>query len=151
MKTLSKNEMRNLVETLIAVTPVKNYEKFARVQAVQAQGGERIETILANGTKETTNIANSGDWIVTNPGGETYIVPAAKFPKKYEACPELGENWYKPAGGIQKFIELAEDTKFVCSWGEEQFIAKGGFINVSNLDDIYGIARDEFFNTYKEC
>lgn len=152
MKTLNKKEMREMVEGLIANgATVRNFAKFARVQAVQAKGGETIETILADGTKETTNTAETGDWIVTNPGGEKYIVSAAKFPKKYEACPELGTNWYKPAGGVQKFIELAEDLKFVCSWNDEQFIAAGGFVNVTDLADIYGIARDEFFDTYKEC
>lgn len=88
---------------------------------------------------------------MTNPGGEKYIVPAAKFPKKYEAAPEIGDGWFKPTGGVQKFLELDEDTKFICSWDEEQFIAKGGFVNVSDLSDIYGIARGEFFDTYKEC
>lgn len=100
---------------------------------------------------ETTNTANAGDWIVTNPGGEKYVVPAAKFPKKYEPCPELGDGWYKPTGGVQKFLELTEDTTFICSWGEEQHIKAGGFVNVTDLSDIYGIARDEFFDTYKEC
>lgn len=148
----TKNEMRANIESLIANgAEIKSYAKFARVQAVCATGGERIETILADGTKETTNVAAPGDWIITNPGGEKYIVPAAKFPKKYEPAPELGENWYKPTGGVQKFLELTEDTVFICSWGEEQFIKAGGMINVTNLDDIYGIARDEFFDTYKEC
>lgn len=110
MKTLSKNEMRTAVESLIANgAVVKNYAKFARIQAIEAVGGEVIETILADGTKETSNTANAGDWIVTNPGGEKYIVPAAKFPKKYEAAPEIGDGWFKPTGGVQKFLELDED------------------------------------------
>lgn len=152
MKTMNKVEMKNFVENLIANgAAVKTYAKFARIQARPASEGEVIETVLADGTKETTNTANAGDWIATNPGGETYVIPAAKFPKKYEPAPELGEGWYKPTGGVQKFLELEEDTSFVCSWGEEQFIARGGMVNVSDLDDIYGIARDEFFATYKEC
>ena len=48
MKTLSKNEMRTAVESLIANgAVVKNYAKFARIQAIEAVGGEVIETILA--------------------------------------------------------------------------------------------------------
>lgn len=152
MKVMNKIEMKNFVENAIANgAEVKNYAKFARIQAVQAQGGEAIETILADGTRETTNTANAGDWIVTNPGGEQYIVPGAKFPKKYEPAPEIGEGWFKPTGGVQKFMELSEDTSFVCSWDEEQFIAAGGMVNVTSLDDIYGIARGEFFDTYKAC
>lgn len=153
MRTLTKQAMRNLVETAMAnrVVEVKNYAKFARIQATEAKGGEVIETLLADGTKETTNTAAAKDWIVTNPGGEKYVVPAAKFPKKYEPCPELGTGWFKPAGGVQKFMTAPRDFKFICSWGEEQIIAAGGYINVTDLDDIYGVARDEFLSTYKEC
>ena len=152
MKTYSKNEMREVVEIAIKNgASVKSYAKFARIQAVKALGGEVIETILADGTKETTNTANAGDWIVTNPGGEKYVVDGAKFSKKYEPCPdELGEGWFKPKGGIQKFLKLREDVQFICSWGEEQFIAAGGFVNVTDLNDIYGIAETEFNSTYKE-
>ena len=153
MRTLTKEEMRNLVETAVAnrVVEIKNYAKFARIQAIQAKGGEKIETVLADGTKETTNTAAAGDWIVTNPGGERYVVAAAKFPKKYEPCPELGEGWFKPTGGVQKFMTAPRDFNFICSWNEEQFIAAGGFINITDLGDIYGVAREEFLSTYKEC
>lgn len=152
MKTMNKAEMRNFVESVIANgANVKTYAKFARVQAEQATEETPIVTVLANGKQETTNVAKCGDWIVTNPGGEKYVVGADKFSKKYEPASELGKGWYKPTGGVQKFLETAEDLSFVCSWGEEQSINAGGFINVTCLDDIYGIARQEFFDTYKEC
>ena len=92
-----------------------------------------------------------GDWILTNPGGERYVVNPTTFAKKYEPAPELGKRWYKPTGGVAKFLETTEDMTFVCSWGAEQSIDAGGFINVTSLEDIYGIAREEFFDTYKEC
>ena len=152
MTTMTKEQMREFVSVLINNgIEVKSFAKFARVQARPATIGEVIITVLANGKKETSNAANEGDWIVTNPGGEQYIVAAAKFPKKYEPAPELGEGWYKPTGGVQKFVQLSEDTIFVCSWGEEQNINAGGFINVTDLSDIYGIAEQEFYDTYKEC
>jgi len=152
MKTMNKNEMKNFVEKLIANgAMVRTYAKFARVQAIQAEEETPIVTILQEGTLETTNIAKAGDWIVTNPSGEKYVVLGDKFPKKYEPATELGDGWYKPTGGVQRFIETSEDIVFVCSWGEEQKINAGGFINVSCLEDIYGIARQEFFDTYKEC
>lgn len=118
---------------------------------MQSSQKQTITTTQANGTAETTNTANIGDWIVTNPGGERYVINAAKFPKKYEATPELGDGWYKPTGGIQKFLELVEDTSLVAPWNEVQFIAAGGLLNVTDLNDIYGIAREEFFSTYAEC
>lgn len=152
MTTMTKEQMREFVSVLINNgTEVKSFAKFARVQARPAITGEVIITILANGKKETSNAANEGDWIVTNPGGEQYIVAADKFPKKYEAAPEIGADWYKPTGGVQKFIQLCEDVVFICSWGEEQSIDAGGFINVTDLNDIYGVAEQEFNDTYKEC
>ena len=128
--------------------PQATYEKFARIQAVQAQGGEPIETVLANGTRETTNVAKKGDWIVTNPGGEQYIVPGDKFPKKYEAAPELGEGWFKPAGGPQQFVKIHQDMTITAPWGEQQVLKKGAYLNVTNPNDIYGVAEAEFHDTY---
>lgn len=55
-------------------------------------------------------------------------------------APNWADGWYKPTGGVQKFLELTEDTTFICSWGEEQHIKAGGFVNVTDLSDIYGIA-----------
>ncbi|MBP5616216.1 MAG: hypothetical protein J6X06_00205 [Elusimicrobiaceae bacterium] len=129
--------------------PKQTYAKFARIQATQAIGGEKIETVLADGTVETTNVANPGDWIVTNPGGEKYIVPGDKFAKKYEPASELGEGWYKPTGGNQQFVQINQDMQVLASWGETQFIKKGGFLNVTNPTDIYGVGEEEFHNTYK--
>ena len=152
METMDKNEMRGFAEGLIANGAiVKTYAKFARVQAREAQEGEVIETILADGHKETSNKANAGDWIVTNPGGESYIVPGNKFGKKYEPAPELSESWYKPTGGVAKFLQITEDISFICSWGEAQNMRAGSFICITSLDDIYGIAEQEFYDTYKEC
>ena len=136
-------------DTGVKFGPVRSYSKFARVQAVEAKGGEAIETILADGTRETTNVANPGDWIVTNPGGERYIVPAEKFVKKYEPAAELGEGWFKPTGGSQKFVQITEDMDVVASWGEVQHLKKGAYLNVTNLGDIYGVAEQEFHATYK--
>ena len=129
--------------------PAQTYAKFARIQATQAQGGEAIETVLADGTKETANIANAGDWIVTNPGGEQYIVSAEQFAKKYEPAPELGEGWFKPKGKPQQFVQIQQDLTFVAPWGKEQFLRKGSYLNVTDLSNIYGVAEEEFLATYK--
>ena len=128
---------------------VDTYAKYARIQATQAKGGEGIVTILADGTRETSNVAKAGEWIVTNPGGEQYIVPADKFAKKYEAAAELGEGWFKPKGTPQKFRQIKVDMKIKATWGEEQVLKRGAYINVTNMDDLYGVGRQEFYDTYK--
>ena len=145
---LTSSEIAPLVEGGLFGEP-QTYVKFARIQAVQADGGEAIETVLADGTVETSNVANAGDWIVTNPGGEQYIVPADKFAKKYEAATDLGAGWFKPKGGPQQFVQISEDMYVMASWGEKQFLKKGAYLNVTNLGDIYGVAEAEFHETYK--
>ena len=60
------------------------YKKQGEVTAVQVQVETPVETVLADGTKETTNTALPGDFIVTNPGGEQYVLKPEKFQSRYE-------------------------------------------------------------------
>ena len=128
---------------------VDTYAKFARVQAEQAKGGEEIVTKLADGLTETRNVAKPGDWIVKNPGGERYIVPGDKFAKKYEAAADLGEGWFKPTGKPQQFRQIKQDMVITASWGEKQVLRKGSFINVTDMNDLYGVAEKEFNDTFR--
>ena len=45
-------------------------------------------------------------------------------------------------------MQINEDISFMAPWGEEQVIKAGSFLNVTDYDDIYGIAREEFIKTY---
>lgn len=124
------------------------YVKSARIQARPAQEGEKIVTVLKDGTQETENIAKDGDWIVTNPGGEQDIVPGEKFVQKYEPAEELGEGWYKPTGLPQTFIQIHRELRIKASWGE-QYLGPGSFLNITKPEDVYGVAEEEFKETYE--
>ena len=151
LETLDQETLSKIVKTKPdhLFGPVDTYAKYARVQAVQAKGGEEIVTVLADGTKETKNVAKAGDYILTNPGGEQYIVGADKFAKKYEAATELGEGWFKPKGGPQQFRQMRYDMTIIAPWGEEQVFKKGAYLNVTDVNDLYGVAEQEFHDTYK--
>ena len=157
MKNLKtqKEAQEFVMEMLKAGTAPKDYKKYARVQAEQGYEGQEVVTKLQDGTIETTNTVKRGDdgelgWIVTNPDGEQYIVPNNKFVKRYEI--ETGaDGKHAPKGAPIVAIQVKEDVTIVASWGEEQFIKAGGYLNVSNLEDIYGIAEQEFYNTYAPC
>lgn len=152
MKILSKIEMQGFVKSLLEDgVLVRTYAKSVLVYAVEASGGEKVVTQLADGTIETTSVAKEGDFIITNPDGERYVVSSNKFHKKYELAFDVGENCYKPKADVCKFLEIDEDITFVCSWGEMQYIKAGGFINITDFDDIYGVAKNEFFDTYRLC
>lgn len=129
------------------------YAKTARVQARSGKAGEKIETKMKSGLKETDNTVKAdGDMVITNPDGEQYIVEKAKFEKRYEIDPENPKQ-FRPKGGAQEFIPVQEDIQFKAPWGEEMTILAGGVLNITGRDsgDIYGIQKDEFNNTYGRC
>ena len=149
-------DIKGYVENLVKTTSPKRYVKFATIIAVQGKVGEKVVTMMNNGLTETENIVsvdertNKPDWIITNHSGERYIVNDTFFNKKYEPL-DLENNVYKPKGGVCLFVQIKEDISFVAPWGEIMNIAKGGYLNITNLNDIYGVQEKEFNETYAEC
>lgn len=137
----------------LAEAPV--FAKKAEVSATVAVGGEKIETVLANGTVETTNVANPGDAIVTNPGGEQYIIPAETFQKRYESTTD--EGVFRAKGMARAFKnDTGAPIEITAPWGEPQYGDENCMIaTVFDPDspdhigsDRYIIGADEFAETY---
>ncbi|MGM9969237.1 MAG: hypothetical protein ACI35S_02455, partial [Anaeroplasma sp.] len=132
---------------------IEEVAKFARIHARQGELGEEIVTIMANGLEETRNTVTLDEktgepgWVVTNPDGEEYIVSDSTFKKKYEIDPENPEQ-YKPKGGPVLSTQIDEDIEFEAPWGGAMDIEAGGSLILSGPDDIYGIQKEEFENTY---
>lgn len=101
----------------LANAPV--FAKKGIVQARQAAPGERVTTTLADGTEETVNTANEGDVIITNPGGEQYIIGGEKFSSRYEATEEEGVFRAK---GMARAVQnpTGSDIEITAPWGEVQ-------------------------------
>lgn len=144
-------------------------EKYARIIARPGTIGEIVVSwsVDANGDEikekedqvkldETTK--NPG-WVVTkaNSTGEPvidknghkneWIIEDSVFQKKYEADSE-NKGIFKPKGGIQWFVKIPENI-ILNQWGSDMKIAKGGYINITNADDMYGISQRDFDDTYK--
>lgn len=56
--------------------------------------------------------------------------------------------------GIQTFMKACVNLLVYVPWGENgklipQYIEAGGFLNITNLSDIYGVAEKEFKSTYR--
>ena len=132
---------------------VEEVAKFARIHARQGILGEEIVTKMANGLEETRNTVTADEktgepgWVVTNPDGEEYIVADSTFKKKYEIDPENPEQ-YKPKGGPVLSSPINEHIEFNAPWGETMKIEAGGSLILSGANDIYGIQKAEFENTY---
>lgn len=132
------------------------YMKQGEVKADIAQGGEVVVTKLADGSTETRNTANKGDAIVTNPGGERYIIDAVQFGKRYK--PKVGEDGVFSAKGCCRAIDnpFGSPITMMASWGEMQNGARDAIIaDTYDLDtgtmggEPYIIGRAEFVQTYK--
>lgn len=138
-----------------ALAEASIFEKTATIQARPAQAGEVVATTLADGTQETTNTANEGDFIVTNPGGEQYIVPGEKFAKRYEVTDQ--QDTFKAVGMIRAIKNpTGEPIKIIAPWGEEMngdgecYVVTG--YDPANPEEIssdrYIIGAQEFADTY---
>ena len=125
--------------------------KFQRINARPAKPGEQIDTVLANGVHETSNVAQEGDYIVNNVGSpEQWIVRGADFVKKY--VPDEGNpGVYRPKGGPMEVFDVDDDIEGTAPWGESMRIKKGGYIlrDPNNYDDAYGIGKEEFDKSYR--
>ncbi|MEE3343068.1 MAG: hypothetical protein VZS44_03155 [Bacilli bacterium] len=135
-------------------------KKFQRISARQGEVGEKVKTILSDGTEETEERevildekTNEPGWIVKNINGpEQWIVDDSIFKKKYEADPEQ-EGVFKPKGGPMLAAQISENLQITPpKWGGDiQKINAGGYLLMDPTDpsDVYGIGEEEFNNTYK--
>ncbi len=132
---------------------VDEVAKFARIHARQGTIGEVIITKMANGLEETRNTVKADEktgapgWVVTNPDGEEYIVDDSVFQKKYE-IDSKNPSQYKPKGEPVLSAPINEHIEFDAPWGETMRIEAGGSLIISGPEDIYGIQKAEFENTY---
>ena len=132
------------------------YKKQGEVTAVQVQVETPVETVLADGTKETTNTALPGDFIVTNPGGEQYVLKPEKFQSRYEPK-ESADGAYSAKGYcIAVKNPFKAPITMQASWGEMQLGAADCMIadtyeyaTGKREGEPYIIGVKEFEQTYK--
>lgn len=139
--------------------------KFSRIIARQGTIGEEVKTYydkgllekvsevkLDNQTKQpgwiATKVDESGQIMIDEYGNKNeWIIDDTTFKKKYEVDIE-NPMLFKPKGGPQIFVEIP-DNIILEQWGSEMNIEKGGYINITNVDDMYGISKRDFEDTYR--
>lgn len=144
-------------------------EKFARIIARQgnvgdavvswstdAKGNEILEKVAQVQVDSQTNqpgwiatkVDEDGNIIMDNNGhANQWIIDDTTFRKKYETDPE-NPSLCKPKGGPQVFVQIT-DNIILNQWGSDMKIAAGGYINITNADDMYGISQRDFEDTYR--
>ena len=146
---------RKAPEIMEALANAQVFKKQGQVNARPAVVGEGITTTLESGAKETENTAQEGDWIMTNPSGEQYIISEKKFFGRYEATSEDGV--YKAKGSCRAVVNpFGKPIEIMASWGSPQtggadcMIADTCDEDGSNMGgEPYLIDADAFAKTYK--
>lgn len=129
------------------------YRKSAVVTARPVVPGEVVETILANGRHETTQVVEDG-FVVTNPGGERYVISDQKLRDRYD---HLGGDRYRAKGMCRAFPNpLGVDITVMAPWGKQDGEADAMVAVVYDPDkpdevgdDRYLIGGQEFKDTYQ--
>ncbi|MGL4630586.1 MAG: patatin-like phospholipase family protein [Leadbetterella sp.] len=148
----------------------QTYKKIKGVYAVEAVGGELVESITSGGF-ETKAIAPKGSFIVTNDttAKEQYIIQKIKFETIYEKTRE--PNYYEKKDNFhitgleftrENFLEILnknvyneqqnKEVYIETAWHESQVLKEGDMLVSNKVDDreeIYRIARKEFEETYQ--
>ena len=139
--------------SLLSTAPV--YKKSGLVRIRPAKIGESIDTILLDGTVETSNtVSTENNFIVTNPDGEKYVIPKEKLDQRY--MPTDDPEVYEAAGYIRAIQNpYGKDIEILASWGKSQFGDSECFVADTcdsagaSLDgEPYIIDVDPFKNTY---
>jgi PGDYG protein len=106
-------------EITLSLGSAHRYSKCGTVQARMAVEREEVVTTLANGLEETRNVAAPGDWVVTNPTGEVYVLSDETFNKRYYGV--VGDKYY--ARGMCRAIvnPYPHPIEILAPWGRGVF------------------------------
>jgi hypothetical protein len=127
------------------------FQKVGTVEAVKVTKPTVVETIVNGDFVETVNVAQPGDYIVTNPSGEKYILKEENFLKKY--IPTDNPTVFNARGLIRVIKNpYKKPVTIIAPWGAEQHGDKDCYfaLNVEgdDLTDRYIIENKAFHETY---
>jgi len=135
----------------------KTYEKISTVRARKGSIGEKIITQLKSDDKSETisTIKNESDYVITNPGGEEYIISGKKLKSNYD---RISGDLYQSKGIIKAIEYTGESFEFEASWGSKMFclngdtlaakFVEGDTIEETEILEVYRIGRREMAETY---
>lgn len=138
------------------------YTKYGKVIARKVTKTEEVITITSSGL-ETKNVAQKGDYIVTNistKAKEKYVVLNEKFNSRYKKINTISKRigLYKPLGTVQaiqvsktilKILNRASTFYIMAAWGEKQMVKLGDYLACPvTEDEVYRIGYKEFMDTY---
>jgi hypothetical protein len=125
---------------------VQSSENMPPMSYAVAQQKMPIVTNTADG-KETQNVAEPNDVIISGPSREQYVVKAAKFPKLYQG--QIGGRVHPEQGPRNVAVYTgSQPVTFTASWGESMVLKPGDYLVKEAEGKYYRIAKQEYEVTY---
>lgn len=121
-----------------------------------SQGNAEVSEKLAEDAVLVARADENGKPFVDDFGHTNmWQIKEEKFRSRYADVPEEirpGMS-FDPASVPQDFVQVDKNVAVMCPWGENgrlipQTVDAGGYLTSASADDCYGIAADEFANTY---
>ena len=121
------------------------------------ESGNEVQEKIAQ--VELDKTTHEPGWIVTKADDEgniiidnnnhpnEWIISDSKFKQKYEQDLQ-NKTLFKPIERIQIMVQIPENIT-INQWGKEINIARGGYINITDVNDMYGISIRDFNDTYR--
>lgn len=131
------------------------YAKNVRVRIRRANPGEQIVTSVSDGTEEAVNTAKQNDVVITNPGGEEYILAGKRAMAEYEPTEE--EGTFKSKGMVRAVDNpTGKEVEIDAPWGSKEIDGEDCKIAAAFdpaqpevlSENRYLIAGQEFRDTY---
>jgi hypothetical protein len=152
--TLDINQIASQLEFLPTHKQPKQYKyvdggkpgSMPSMSYTVAQEQMPVETITSDG-KETQNVAEPNDIIMSGPSKENYVVKGAKFPKLYQGkiggvvIPEQSPRLVALYTGQQP-------VQFTAPWNESMVLKPGDYLVKDGDAGYYRVAKVEYEQTY---
>jgi len=122
----------------------ENMQPFTYTKAKQQQ---KIQTNTSDG-KETTNVAEPNDIIMSGPSKEQYVVKPEKFAKLYDGkvggtvTPEQSPRM------VARVDSIEQPITFKAPWGEDMILKRGDYLVQDPSGGHYRVAKQEYEQTY---
>lgn len=133
--------------------------KTGKVLARRGKVGEKVITYTDQGLIEKNNeVFSDRDMILMKANQYGYpiideyghvnewIVKEEDFLEEY--CPDSEiDGVYQSIDGLQIFVPVLMDMVFLVN-GKDMYVKNGGYLNITDLTDIYAISKRDFNDTY---
>jgi len=128
--------------------PSQDSENMPAMSYAVAPERMPVVTVTSDG-KETQNVAEQGDVIISGASGERYVVKAAKFPKLYVG--QVGGPVHPEQSPRNVAVYVgSEVVQFTAPWGESMVLKPGDYLVKEDEGKYYRIAKHEYEETYNQ-